>query len=125
MGIAINHLPISASHLDLEGRILAVNPAACALAGRAEADLLGKMVFDFEPTLAPLWQGHIAHCRAHGSVTSEIDLITAVGLRTIQFTRSLLVVDGVEIIQSFAIDITALKVAVELEERTAAKQRSE
>ena len=123
--IDLDQLPIAAALLALDGAFVEINRPGVELLGIAATALIGKSVFELAPTLAPLWQGNLAHARAQGSFTGEIEVATASGSKTIRFTAAMLERDGRDLVQAYGIDVTANKVAQELEERVASKLRSE
>jgi PAS domain S-box-containing protein len=125
MPIDLAQIPIAAALFAPDGVIVEVNLAAEKLLGVPAGMVLGKSVFALAPSIVPLWQGNVEHARTHGSVTGEVEVMTAGGPLIVQFVSSLLVRDGVELVQTYALDVTAHKTAQELEERLATKHREE
>ncbi len=121
----LDHLPIAAAYLALDGTFVEINPAGCTLVGRDRADMIGRSIMEVVPELGPVWEARLVELRARRTVSAKVEVVTATGLVTIQHTHALIEHEGRELIQAYAFDLTSHKVAQELEEQLATKHRNE
>ena len=125
MGIDLDQLPIAAALITLDGAFVRMNAAGAKLLGVPAAAVIGQSAFALAPKLAPLWADNLALARARGSVTGEVEVVTAAGPMILLYVSSLLWLDGAELVQSYVMDVTGQRTAQELEERLAEKHREE
>ena len=82
-------LPIPCAVVELDGTIVAVNPAGELLAGRTGADLVGRMAWEIAPGVEYIWHDILRTARERGLYHAAITIATPQASRQIQYVLGL------------------------------------
>ena len=128
ISIEFNRIPVAAVIYELDGTVVAVNPAMTLLVGADAATRIGFRAGELGSDLRTNWPEIAAAVRAHGEVAREVTVTSVAGVRVMQWLGWLAEVDARPVIIAVASDVTARKHAearAAHEEQQAAKQRLE
>lgn len=116
--IAFEQIPVAGLLLELDGRVVAANPAAERMFGRPAAELQGKALADLMSPDEDL--GTLLDSTRRGEQVHELRFEVDGAKRSAEGVISMITAQGRSLLQLFAIDITARKQA-----ETAARSRAE
>ncbi|HEY5936952.1 MAG TPA: PAS domain-containing protein, partial [Kofleriaceae bacterium] len=123
---SFDSIALPAVLMELDGTIVAANAAAARIPGIPPEQLLGRTLRELAPDVASRWPQLLERARQHGEAIDEtLFELPPNPPRCLQFMISIVQGPDREIVQGFAIDITAHKARVDAERSLAADQRLE
>jgi len=94
--------------LDLDGTIVALNPAGARLLARPVTEVLGRMAWEFAPGLEHLWAERVAAARAPGGHAFEIAIVTSNGAGMLAYVVAVCELDGQPYVVTFGTGLRPL-----------------
>jgi PAS domain S-box-containing protein len=141
--VSFDSIPVAAILVELDGTILAANPAAGRIYEHDPSALAGSTVHAIAPGFGERWESLLDTVRERGQATHETRFEAPSGWRTVELVLAFITIDGRQLVQAFAMDLSARKTLehaarearrlgedtarehAEVEERQVAKQRLE